>query len=127
MGTERETAAWGEHPPDPENLRGAVVSFLADASRNFREKHFARPVTTFTDTAGNKHRASSDQVDIPPNEEGGEIKVWLKTHNREITMTVAGLLVAAGAIAVQRNRSQRKRMSNRGSSFKRKPRDFRKK
>jgi hypothetical protein len=37
-------------------------------------------------------------------------------------MTIGGLLLATGAIYLQRNRSQRKKMSKRASSFLRPPR-----
>lgn len=107
-----------------ESIKGdelGVVNQLFRRAAQIRQRHFTRPVTTFKSKEGEEFRAAADQVDIeianPAN-----VKVWLRTHEREIAMTIGGLLLATGAIYLQRNRSQRKKMSKRASSFLRPPR-----
>lgn len=98
-----------------------IVERLFSVSRDIRERYFARPVTTFTDIGGIEHHAAADQFEADVNDPAN-VRVWLKTHEKEIAMTVGGLLLAAGLIKLQNNRSQRQKMSKRASSYKRKPR-----
>jgi hypothetical protein len=98
-----------------------VVSQLFRKASGLRQRHFTRPVTTFTSKSGEKFKASADQVDIVV-EDAANVKVWLRTHEREIAMTIGGLLLAGSAIYLQKNRSQRQKMSKRASSYNRSPR-----
>lgn len=97
------------------------VARLFYRAHEFRARHFTRPVTTFTSKDGEKYRASADQVEVTI-DDPANVKVWLKTHDKEIAMTIGGLLLAAGLFTIQKNRSQRKKMSPRASSTLRPPR-----
>jgi hypothetical protein len=98
-----------------------VADLLSARASHFRQRHFTRPRTLFRSKEGEEFHASADQVDISV-EDAANVKVWLRTHDKEIVMTIGGILLAAGAIKIQKNRSQRKKMSSRTSSSRRQPR-----
>ncbi|HET9850731.1 MAG TPA: hypothetical protein VFP35_03890 [Candidatus Saccharimonadales bacterium] len=115
--TERRTSR-AERPtiePLEGDHLGAVASLLQKAA-DIRRSHFTRPVTTFTSKDGEKLVASIDQAEITI-EDSANVKVWLKSHEREIAMTIGGILLAAGMITLQKNRTQRKKMSKRAGSY----------
>jgi len=98
---------------------GAQAHLVQKAS-GLREQYFTRPVTTFESITGERFRAAANQIDVFI-KNPSEVIVKLKTHDKKITMTIGGLLLATGAIGLQRNRSQRKKMSKRDSSYLRDP------
>lgn len=118
-----------EKPPIPEHRRRrepldetvdpaetTPVGRLIGRADDLRDSYFTRPVTTFTDVDGEQFPAAVHQAEID-DRDPGNVKVWLKSHGKEITMTIGGILVAAALIKLQRNRSQRKKMSKRQSSY----------
>ena len=124
-----------QHPesqPDGHELHDdPFVDHLLRACTAIREKYFTRPVTTFIDVEGEEYRAAGDQAEFEADdEEPGRLKIWLKTHEKGITVAACSLLIAAGLVALQRNRSQRKRLDTkegkRTSSFRREPKGSRK-
>ena len=109
--------------PIPGDSLGAVDRLVDNAS-DIRQKQFTRPVTSFISKDGEKFRAAADQIEVSEITDPSDVRVWLKTHNKEIVMTIGGILLAASLINLQRNRSQRKKMSSRESSYYRKPRNL---
>ncbi len=80
-------------------------------------------MTTFTDIEGKEYRAAGDQTEFEvDHEDPGKIKVWLKTHEKEITIAAGTVLMSTAILVLQRNRSQRKKMNKRYSSYNRPPR-----
>lgn len=110
-------------PEIPNDDLGAAARILQRA-QEFRSRYFTRPVTTFTSKDGEKYVASADQIDVTI-DDPANVKVWLRTHDKEIAMTIGGLLLAAGLFTIQKNRSQRKKMGPRDSSYLRSPRQLR--
>ncbi|OGL36399.1 hypothetical protein A3E49_03880 [Candidatus Saccharibacteria bacterium RIFCSPHIGHO2_12_FULL_49_19] len=124
MEKEPERISESQRPTSGEDLSPdslGVTEYLFSRANHLRQRHFTRPVTVFKSKDGEEYRASADQVDIDA-EDPSNVRVRLKTHDVVIAMTIAGLLTASGLIYLQRNRSQRKKMSKRDSSFLRKPR-----
>ena len=97
--------------PDP------FVDRLKRAGHYTAKGHFARAVTTLTDQAGDKYTSAVDNLDVMPGDEPGLVEVRLLSRRNEIiVVTAASVLAAAGVVYLQRNRSQRHKMSKRTSS-----------
>lgn len=101
----------GERPNIPPEALAQVPQQIDEAGDQLT---FLRRVGDFIDIEGNSYPTALDETDVVPKPgEPGKFNVFL--HSRKgkiIIVTGASLLFAAGAgVKLQRNRSQRKKMT----------------
>jgi hypothetical protein len=89
------------------------------------EHYVARPVTTITDKNGESYKTAIGNIELPDNiEDSSNVEVGLRSHmNKKIIVTAGAILTAATAVAIVRNRNQRRKMPKNASSFIRTPRN----
>ncbi len=87
-----------------------VVEHLTQVDERMGEITFMRRVADFLANDGKTYRAGLDEIEIQSQSEQG-YRAFIKSHEKEIFITGAALLIAAGVgVRLQRNRSPRRKM-----------------